>query len=83
VDVKLCQKLNHEFQLLLVGFLQGNLNFDFVFVPPGSMSKFLRYQPSAVVMSDRKIASSTPLHLPRPLIISGLRLSAWKISIIT
>ncbi len=34
-------------------------------------------------MSDRKIAFSAPLHLPRLLIVSGLRLSAWKISIIT
>jgi hypothetical protein len=74
VDVKWCQKLNHEFQSALVGLSQENVNVDSVGVPPGLKTQFSRYQSSAVVMPDRKIA---------PLIVSGPKLSAWKFSIIT
>ncbi len=83
VDVNWCQKLNHEFQSSLVGLSKGYLNVDSVVVPPGLKTKFLRYRPSAVVISDRNIGFSAPLHLPRPLIVSGLKPSAWKISIMT
>jgi hypothetical protein len=34
VVVKLCQKLNHELQLLQVGRSQGNLNVDALSLPP-------------------------------------------------
>ncbi len=44
---------------------------------------FLRYRPTAVVTSDRKIASSAPLHFPRLLIVSRLWTSAKKIFINT
>ena len=84
VDVNWCQKLNHEFQSSLVGLCKGNLNIDSAIVPPRLKTKFVRYRPSAVEISDRNIiAFSAPLHLPRTLIIAGRKPSAWKISIMT
>ncbi len=70
VLVMLCQKLNHEFQSLQVGCSQGNLNVDALSLPPGAKTKSLRYLPSAVVRSNKNIASSATQHHPRLFVLN-------------
>ncbi len=81
VVVKECQKLNHKFQLLRVGCLQGKLNVDAFSLLLGMKMKSWRYFPSAVVRSDKNRDSNDTRHQPRLRIASGLRFAERKISI--
>jgi hypothetical protein len=83
VEVKRCQKSNHESQSLQVGCSHGNLNVDALSLLPGTNTNSSRYLPSAVVRSNRYMASCATLHHPRLRSKSGPRSMERKISIIT
>ena len=77
-------KLLHVSQSDGVDSSLGNLNQDFLQTPASKRkAECSKYCPPAVVMSERKIASSLPLHLFKLFILAWVRSYSWIISIST